>query len=75
MAETRINCLYDNCPIPLLKAMQQLKKMSVGDTLVIETDHSCAMVNFIEWTQKNSIPCEIVEVDNGEWEIILRKVK
>ncbi|KUO51645.1 MAG: response regulator SirA [Desulfitibacter sp. BRH_c19] len=73
MAEIRIDCLYEACPIPLLKAMKKLKKIAVGDVLIIETDHSCAIKNFTEWTQKNNLPCEIVEVDNGEWEIRLIK--
>ena len=73
MAEIRIDCLYEACPIPLVRAIGQLKKMTIGDVLVIETDHSCATKNFTEWTQKNGLSCQIIEVANGEWEIRVKK--
>jgi TusA-related sulfurtransferase len=34
MAEVRIDCMYETCPIPLLKALKQLEKMNIGDILI-----------------------------------------
>ncbi|KJS21944.1 MAG: response regulator SirA [Clostridiaceae bacterium BRH_c20a] len=73
MAEVRLDCLYEACPIPLLKTMQSLKVLNQGDVLIVETDHSCAIKNIAEWVGKQKLPCEIIEVSNGEWEIYIRK--
>jgi len=75
MAEVRIDCLYEACPIPLLKAMQKLKEMAVGDILIIETDHTCALKNIGEWVEKHRLTYEVIEVSNGEWEIKITKTR
>ncbi|MFZ5942726.1 MAG: sulfurtransferase TusA family protein [Bacillota bacterium] len=69
----RLDCLYEVCPIPLLKTMKKLKELGPGDVLIVETDHTCAVKNIKEWTEKQSLPVEVMEVDNGEWEIHISK--
>ncbi|MFZ7102342.1 MAG: sulfurtransferase TusA family protein [Peptococcaceae bacterium] len=73
MAEYRLDCLYEACPIPLLKTMKKLKGLLSGDTLIVETDHTCAIKNIKEWVIKQDFPCEIIEIANGEWEIYITK--
>lgn len=73
MSKVRIDCMYEVCPIPLLKAMQRLKEMRTGEVLVIETDHSCAITNISDWAKKNGHECWIEDLDSGEWDIYLRK--
>jgi len=73
MAEIRIDCMYEACPIPLLKALKKLEKMDIGDILIIETDHSCSITNVIEWAKKQGHDVDYIETSEGEWEIYIEK--
>lgn len=43
MAEIFLDTLGEICPIPLLRAEEQVKTMSTEDVLVLETDHNCTL--------------------------------
>lgn len=73
MAVREVDCLYEPCPIPLIKAVQQLKTMNCGDILVLRSDQSCIGVIVEEWGQKNNHLVKVVELENGEWEVYIQK--
>ena len=75
MAEIRLDCLGEACPIPLVKAQKKIKELAIGDILIVEIDHSCAMKNVPEWARKDGYNVEIEEVDDGEWEVYIEKNK
>ena len=75
MAEYELDCLGEACPIPLVKAEKKLAELEVGDILIVLIDHSCAMKNVPEWARKEGHNVEIEEVDDGEWECVIEKVK
>jgi len=75
MNEVIIDCLGEACPVPLVKAQNKLKEMGTGDVLIVQIDHSCAMKNVPEWARKDGHNVEVEEVDDGEWEVIIEKVK
>lgn len=75
MAEIKLDCMYEACPIPLLKAMKKLKSMAIGDILILETDHSCSIKNVVEWAKKQGHAVDYIEVREGEWEIYIEKRK
>jgi len=75
MAEVVVDALGEACPVPLIKAQNAIKEMNVGDILILQIDHSCAMKNVPEWARKEGHNVEIEEVDDGEWEIFIEKVK
>ena len=58
-----------------VKAEKALEKLSVGDVLIVQIDHSCAMKNVPEWARKNGHNVELEEVDDGEWECFIEKAK
>lgn len=68
-----IDCLYESCPIPLIKAMKELKTMNSGDILVVHSDQSCVGVIMEEWAQQNNYGVKLVETDIGEWEVYIQK--
>lgn len=68
-----LDCLYEACPIPIIKAIKELKTMKTGDILVIHSDQSCVGVIVEEWAQQNNYPVRIVETEGGEWEIYIEK--
>ncbi|WP_350344742.1 sulfurtransferase TusA family protein [Proteinivorax tanatarense] len=75
MAEFKLDCMHEVCPIPLLKAAKKLKVMEFGDVLIMKTDHNCSIANVIEWVDKQGHAMDYVEVDQGEWEIYIEKLK
>lgn len=73
MKEVVLDCMGEACPIPLVKSENEMKKMAVGDVLIVQIDHSCAMKNVPEWARKNGHNVEIEEVADGEWEVVIEK--
>ena len=75
MAEKELDCLGEACPIPLVKAQDALKDMEIGDLLIVEIDHSCAMKNLPEWARDAGHNVEIEEAGEGQWEVFIEKTK
>lgn len=73
--EVTIDCLGEACPVPLVKAQKALAELSEGDVLVVQIDHSCAMKNIPDWAREAGQNVEVEEVDEGEWEVIIEKLK
>ncbi|WP_353892306.1 sulfurtransferase TusA family protein [Proteinivorax hydrogeniformans] len=75
MAEFKLDCMHETCPIPLLKAVKALKKMELGDVLIMLTDHNCSISNVIEWVEKQGHKMDYMEIGQGEWEIYIEKAR
>jgi TusA-related sulfurtransferase len=73
--EVELDCMGEACPIPLIKTEKALEELEVGDTLIVLIDHSCAMKNVPEWARKQGHEVELEEVDDGEWECYIEKMK
>ena len=73
--EVTLDCMGEACPVPLIKTENAMKKLAVGDVLVVQIDHSCAMKNVPEWARKEGHNVDIEEVDDGEWEVFIEKAK
>lgn len=75
MKEYQLDCLGEACPVPLIKAQKKIESIEIGDVLVVNTDHSCAIKNIPEWANQAGYSCEVEEIDDGEWNIIIEKTK
>ena len=75
MAEKTIDCLGEACPVPLVKAQNEIEKMEKGDVLIVNIDHSCAMKNIPDWAREAGHNVEVDEVGDGEWDIVIEKGK
>jgi TusA-related sulfurtransferase len=75
MAERELDCLGEACPVPLIKAQKEIESMEVGDVLIVNIDHSCAMKNVPDWAREAGHAVELEEIDDGEWNIIIEKLK
>ncbi len=75
MAELRLDCLGEACPVPLIKTQKKMDNMKVGEFGIVEIDHSCAMKNIPEWARKEGHNVDIEEVDDGQWEVYIEKTK
>jgi TusA-related sulfurtransferase len=75
MKEVVLDCFGEACPVPLVKAQNKLNEMEIGDILIVQIDHSCAMKNVPDWARTDGHNVEVEEIDDGEWEVIIEKVK
>lgn len=73
MAEVKLDCMGEACPIPLVKAQKKMEKMASGDVLIVSIDHSCAMKNLPDWAREVGHNVDIEEIGEGEWEIYIEK--
>jgi TusA-related sulfurtransferase len=73
--EVELDCMGEACPVPLIKAEKALDGMDIGDILIVQIDHSCAMKNVPEWAREQGHNVELEEVDDGEWEVVIEKAK
>lgn len=73
MKEVMLDCLGEACPIPMMKAEKKIATLEIGDVLIVQIDHSCAVKNVPEWARGQGHNVEIDEVGDGEWEIIIEK--
>ncbi|WP_430883156.1 sulfurtransferase TusA family protein [Fusibacter sp. JL216-2] len=75
MNEIILECFSEICPVPLVRTQNTLKEMEIGDVLIVQIDHSCAMINIPDWALTNGHKVETDEVSDGEWEITITKMK
>lgn len=75
MAVRKIDCLSELCPIPLLRAIQELKTMELDDILIIQADHSCVASDIEKWAVEKNYPIKSMELGEGEWEVYIQKSK
>lgn len=54
-------------------AKREFAKMSPGDVMILETDHSCAASNIVNDMRKNGIWAKSEEIDNGIWQVVVKK--
>lgn len=73
MGEYYLQLWGEMCPIPLLKAEKKLKELTVRDTLILETDHSCTARTVETWARKKRYLVKTDEVANGIWQISIQK--
>ena len=75
MKELVLDCLGEACPVPILKSEKAIASLEIGDLLIVQIDHSCAMKNLPEWARTQGYNVEIEEVEDGEWEVFIEKSK
>ncbi len=75
MTVKKLDCFSELCPIPLLRAMKELKNMEPGDVLVLQSDHSCVAIDVEKWAKGKKYLTQSVELGGGEWEVYIQKPK
>lgn len=70
-----VDCLGDFCPIPLLKAKNASESLSVGDSFMLITDHSCTEEALRELFENTAFRVESYEAISGVWEITILRFR
>lgn len=73
MIVKKMDCFDDICPLPIIKIKNELKKMQLGDELLLVTGHSCTIEHIKEIYSKTGMLKDIDEVLNGVWEVTIVK--
>lgn len=73
MKKVVLDCLYEACPIPLLKVVKEIEHIDIGDIIIVEADHTCALINIEEWAKAEGHGFDYMEIDHGVWEIYVEK--
>ena len=73
MADFTLFVYGEMCPAPLLKAEAKLRAMAPGDTLTMESDHSCTVRLLKEHLRR--LPCRfrISQVADGIWQFVIER--
>ena len=75
MKEVLLDCFGEACPVPIVRSEKAIVDLAVGDLLIVQIDHSCAMKNLPEWARAQGHNVEIEEIEDGEWEVFIEKTK
>ncbi len=73
MKELVLDCIGMDCRVSMEKAEGALSQLEVGDALIVQTDQICAGTKVPVWARGEGHNVEIIEVNDGEWEIIIEK--
>ena len=75
MKERLLDCLSEACFIFFFILQNKLETVEVGDVVIVNVDHSCAIKNIPEGGRKVGYNVEVEEIDEGEWNIFVEKTK
>ncbi|MFO7814230.1 MAG: sulfurtransferase TusA family protein [Halanaerobiales bacterium] len=71
--EIKVNCLGENCPVPLVETRKAIRKAEKGDILVITGDHSASKKEIPMAVEAMDLELISVEDKGEHWEIKIRK--
>ncbi len=71
--EINVNCLGENCPVPLVETRKAIRKAEKGDVLVVTGDHSASKKEIPMAVDAMDLELISVEDKDGHWEIKIRK--
>ncbi len=73
MAEIKVDCRNETCPVPLVETRKALRKASKGDVVEVKGTHQSSKIE-IPMAVK-SMGLELLSVDeaDGVWSIRIRK--
>jgi len=70
----KVNCFGDFCPIPLLKARKSFDQLTIGESFMLVSDHSCTVDSIEEYFSGRPCFISVYEPINGVFEITLTKL-
>lgn len=68
-----LDCLGDQCPLPLMKLQRQQPVLDAGGSVRIVTDHSCSCESVRRYCEARGYLTRIEEPVNGIWEITVSR--
>ena len=72
-ADRTIDCVGLYCPMPILKTMQEVKKMKTGETLEVVADDKGIKLDMPAWCKTTGNEYLGMEETGGEIKVYLKK--
>ncbi len=74
MKEVVLNCIgEEDCRISMKRTEEALEQLNAGDFLIVQINHICAGTKVPAWAREKGHHVEIMEINDGEWEVIIEK--
>ena len=73
MAEIKVNCINETCPVPLVETRKALRKASKGDVVEIRGTHQSSKKEIPMAIKSMGLELLGVEEEDGVWSIRIRK--
>jgi tRNA 2-thiouridine synthesizing protein A len=73
MAEIKVDCRNETCPVPLVETRKALRKAAKGDVVEIMGTHQSSKKEIPMAVKSMGLELLGVEEDNGVWVIKIRK--
>ncbi len=70
---SRLDCMGDMCPLPLMKLMQCREQLESGESVTVVTDHSCTCESILNYCEKQRFRSHVEEPVQGVWEITITR--
>jgi len=73
MAEIKVDCVGQNCPVPLVETRKALRKASPGDVVEITGTHPSSKKEIPMAARAMNLDVLEVREEDGKWTIRIRK--
>jgi tRNA 2-thiouridine synthesizing protein A len=73
MAEIKVDCINETCPVPLVEARKALRKASKGDVIEVRGTHQSSKKEIPMAVKSMGLELLGVGEENGVWSIRIRK--
>jgi TusA-related sulfurtransferase len=70
--EIKVDCIGENCPVPLVETRKAIRKAEKGDILIITGDHSASKKEIPMAVDAMGLKLLSVEDINDHWEIKIK---
>ena len=70
--EIKVNCVGENCPVPLVETRKAIRKAKEGDTIIVTGDHSASKKEIPMAVDSMGLELLSVQEKNDHWEIKIK---
>ena len=74
-ADETLDCVGLYCPMPIVKTAQTVKKMKVGETLLVVADDKGIKQDMPAWCQATGNECLGMEEEGSEIKVYVKKTR
>jgi tRNA 2-thiouridine synthesizing protein A len=73
MAEIKIDCVNETCPVPLVETRRALRRASKGDVVEVRGTHQSSKKEIPMAVESMGLELLGIEEEDGVWSIRIRK--
>lgn len=70
--EIKVDCLGENCPVPLVETRKAVRKAEKGDIIIVTGDHSASKKEIPMAVEAMGLELVSVEEINNHWKIKIK---